>query len=347
MKKDIVVKSLLAILSLVSVVWGAKAHANAKENRKKAKEIYEVSSKKQKKMNRILEKNGASTKKVVEKLGLLKLDIQTNEIAKFIDLYKRIKPINLKEIEKEEFNLTFKEIESMEKMSVSAKGVLEIGVKSLANGTLVGVGIYSGIMLYGANGIALTTMTGLAAQHTATLALLSGNAVVANTILGGMVAVPSILISGLIADSKAEKALTEAIKFQASIDVAYENIGLEVSKLRAIEERCAECENVLKQLRKRLKLQLNDFSKVVVILQKENWINEPARETNNGIKKLYFRIVNSFRRRKREKQIKVVHLTVVMAKTLKAVLDVSILNKEGDLTSESKDIRKKLTIIGV
>lgn len=322
---------ILGGLALAAGLLGAGAHISASDKRKEAKDLYENSNEKQNNFGENLERIVKETKSVSEDLGLLKLNIQKREIAKFLNLYKKLQSLNLKEFSQEsiEFNFTVEQIKSMEKNSMTASEVLHGGASSLASGVLAGAGIYGSVMTLGAasTGTAIASLSGVAATN-ATLAWLGGGSLAAggggmalgSAVLGGLVAGPAILVSGWFADEKAEKALTEAQEFEAKVDIACEKMQTQISELKAIQVRCGEFKSVLNKLSQRLNSQLTKL---------ENVVNE-----------LTFNSTPS------ENQLKTIHLTFLLAKTLKDILDLNILDKQGKLTAESKNVQQKLLVIG-
>lgn len=322
---------ILGGLALAAGVLGAGAHLSAKDTKEKAQRIYEDSNDKQNDVGRLLERETKRTKEVSEDLGLVKLNIQKQEIAKFLNLYKKLQTLNLKEFNQEsiKFNFTVEQIRSMEKISMTASEILGAGVSSLASGALAGAGVYSAVMTLGAasTGTAIAGLSGVAATN-ATLAWLGGGSLavggggmaLGTYVLGGLVAGPAILVSGIFADNKAEKALTEAQEFEAQVDIACEQMETQISTLKAIQVRCGEFKTVFNELRNRLNPQLTKLESVV-------------NELGNGSTPS-------------ENQLQTIHLTFLLAKTLKDVLDLNILDKQGELTSESKDVKQKLIAIG-
>lgn len=325
---------ILGGLALGAAVLGAGAHLSASDKRKEAEETYSRSNGKQKRVGKLLEDEQAQTTKISADLGKLKLNIQKNEIAKFLDLYKKLKVLNIKGFQEEniKFNFTAEQIRTMEKVSMSASEMLGSGVTSVASGVLAGAGIYGSVMSLGvaSTGTAIGTLSGAAATN-ATLAWLGGGSIAAggggmavgSAVLGGLVAGPAILVSGAFADSKAEKALTEAKEFEAKVDVACAKMENQISKLKGVQVRCGEFKTVLNQLCQRLNPQLSKLEVVV----SELTANTNAEPT--------------------DKQMKEIHLSFLMAKTLKDILDLNILDKQGEITSESKNVQQRLISAGI
>jgi hypothetical protein len=324
---------ILGGFALAAGLLGVAGHVSAADTRGKAKSKYDDSNDKQKRVGRSLENELGATRKTSEELGLLKLNIQNNEIAKFLSLYKKLEGLlKVTEISQEliEFKeFTPEEIKSMEKTSMTASEILHGGVSSLASGALAGAGVYGSVMTLGAasTGTAISSLSGVAATN-ATLAWLGGGSLAAGgggmalgtTVLGGLIAGPAILISGIIADGKADEALTKAEEFEAEVDIACEKMKTQISNYQAIQVRCNEFKMVLTELCNRLNPQLTKLENIV------NQLGCGAKAS--------------------EEQMKDIHITLILAKTLKDILNLNILDKQGQLTAESKNVKQMLTASG-
>ncbi len=323
---------ILGGIAIVAGLAGAGAHINAKENREKAKKMYERSDRKQDNSIELLNDENAETTKVQENLGKLRLTIANTTIKKFLNLYKKLDELNINGISFDFVNikLTPEEIQKMENISMTASEVLGAGFSSLATGALAGVGVYGSVMALGAasTGTAIATLSGAAATN-ATLAWLGGGAIAAggggmalgSVVLGGLVAGPAILVSGIFADNKAEEALTAARAFRDEVDVACEERENHIIQLKAIQVRCREIEKILEKICIRLNPYLIELESIVDGLLKNSELSEH--------------------------KLNVIHNSFSLAKFLKDTLEVNIL-QEGthELTDESKkiilDVQKQL-----
>jgi hypothetical protein len=314
-------------VALVGGGLGLGAMASAKEKSDEAKEIYSKKNKKQKAAGKKLEKQQDATRKKSEELGLLKLNLQNNELAKFVELYEKLAALNIKGFKNIalKFDFTPDEIKSMKRVSMNASEVLSTGVQSLAGGALAGAGVYGSVMALGAasTGTAITSLSGVAATN-ATMAWLGGGSLAAGGAgmaggafaIGGFVAGPAILIAGAIADSKAEKALTEAKRFGAKVDVACEKMKTEGVLVAAVEVRCNEFITVLSELKKRLSPRLLEFEAILSGLKPKQSLSDD--------------------------QHKVIHATFLVAKTIKDVMNTSIVESDGKLNPEGNEIEQSL-----
>lgn len=312
---------ILGGIAIVAGLAGAGAHINASEKRDKAKKLYKDSDEKQKKYLKLLDYENERTIKIEENLGKLKLDIASTTIKRFIDVYKKLQHLNIKKISSKTFDikLTAEEFQRIEAISMTASEMLGAGVSSLAAGALAGYGAYGGAMALGtaSTGAQIASLAGAAATR-ATLAWLGGGAISAGgggmalgqVVLGGLVTGPAILVSGIFADNKAEKALTEAQNFCAEVDTTCEKWISGTHQLQAIQVRCREFETILKEFSNRLNNHLNTLDYISEILKQDE---EPS-----------------------EYQMNVIHMCLSLAKNIKDILEINILEKDAiTLTNES------------
>jgi len=313
------------LVALAGTGLGAGAMLSAKEKSDEAKEIYKNKNELQQATGDKLEQQQEKTKKSSESLGLLKLNLQKNEIAEFLIIYERLAKLNIKGFNDSaiKFDFTPEEIKSMQRVVMNASEVLGAGVQSLTGGALAGAGVYSSVMALGtaSTTTAISSLSGVAATN-ATMAWLGGGSLATGGMgmaggamaLGGFVAGPAILIMGAIADSKAEKALTEAHEFAADVDIACEKMKSQAVLLGSIAVRCNEFSTVLTELKQRL---IPKLAECKVIL--DNY--------NNNLS---------------ESQEKVFHTTFLLAKTLKDVMNISVVKDDGKLNPKGINIGNAL-----
>lgn len=127
---------------------------------------------------------------------------------------------------------------------------------------------------------------------------------------GGFIAVPAFIWSAISASNKADEALTEAEKYAAQVDIRCEEMKNDKLLLQAVSVRCIEFESVIGELRKRLKVSLDALDKTL--------------ESYNGSE------LN-------ESSIQNVHKSFSLAKSLKDVVSINILDSNGELTCESEE----------
>lgn len=205
----------------------------------------------------------------------------------------------------------------MQQASFKAADLASGGLGGVAAGSLMAAGTYGavGSAAFGAaasTGTAIAGLSGAAATN-ATLAWLGGGSLAAGgfgmaggmMVLGGLVAGPALAVGGIFMASKAKEALYEAEEYYDKARAFKEQAKNICSNLSAIDERAKQIDFVLKKLDVYFKQSVAGLSAV----------------TSNGLNwKTYTN---------EEKQI--VGASAQIAKTIKIILDTSLLNEKGNL----------------
>ena len=184
-------------------------------------------------------------------LGELRLKIQSNQMRQFVNVVKYINNVEYKDLKLEAFstNTSLPSVQTIEVSSYQASDLLKDGIQAVSAGALAGVGALGIATTYGvaSTGTAIGTLSGAAATN-ATLAWLGGGSLAAGglgiaggtVVLGGIVAVPLLLVFAAGATSKSEKALTEAHSQAAEFDVATGEAELMTTKVACVIARTKE-----------------------------------------------------------------------------------------------------------
>jgi len=217
---------------------GVKKGFDAKTDFAKAKRIGVKAEEKMKQAKYEIEEHRAELNNELENFAKFKLEIFTTDIKKLVETIKQCKKSAKSKIYIEDTEITAEEFKDLE-LSVENAMDLQIGVSTIAAGGLTGLGIYGsvGLLASASTGTAIATLSGAAATN-ATMAWLGGGALSAGGFgmaggaiaLGGIIAGPAIAVGGFLMAGKAEKAVTEAQKYSAKVDVA---VG-EIEKSRII-----------------------------------------------------------------------------------------------------------------
>lgn len=147
-----------------------------------------------------------------------------------------------------------------------------VGAVGAGAGTTAAVTGSVGALASASTGAAISGLSGAAAQS-ATLAWLGGGSLASGgggVALGGMalnfVTVgPALLVGGLVFKGKGKKALTEAEKKVATVDVAIAEADFLAARLDAIDTRVAELSGVLSDLTARATVAIDE-------LESENFV---------------------------------------------------------------------------
>lgn len=272
---------------------------------------------------RWIEKARSSTDSAIKELGKTKIAIMSGSMKNFVDSFSRIKNVDLSDVPGAEtlrgFNPNSQEFLNMKNASFKASELATGGLGAISAGALTAAGAYGAVGAFAAasTGTAISALSGAAATN-ATLAWLGGGAIAAGgggiaagtAMMCGLVAAPALLIGGMFLGDKAETALNDARsnlaqakKFDAECDSMY-------AVLTAIKERGDQIRDVLDRLNEKFRPAIGDMRSVI---------------DRNGTDWRWFD-QNSKKR---------VMLAANIAKTLKIVLDTTLLTKEGTVTAES------------
>jgi hypothetical protein len=290
---------ILAGLAVAAGAYGAKKGYDAHEKNSKAKRIINRAEDLYNKTKDEIEEKQLQTNNRLIELGELKVNIFTNEIKTFIELISKCKQASSSFEDK-----SYISEEELKNLNIAVNTSLKISA-GVASGTVAGVlsgmGAYGtvGMLASASTGTAISTLSGAAATN-ATLAWLGGGSLATGglgiaggtMILGGLVAGPLLAVGGMFLDSRAEENLTQAYEVRREADKAVESMHLISTGLDGIVARVSEIEGVLYKTMER-------FNNVKDTL--------PASYC-------------------KEKDFKVL---LMLGKTLKNLLDIPVLNEEG------------------
>lgn len=254
----------------------------------------------------------------LEQLGRLKADIASAELARFVELFGRLREVDLSD-----FNATISvedenylsDIADLSNIAVSLLGSAAAGV---------GGGVFAGFAAYGAVGAFATASTGTAigtlsgaAASSATLAWLGGGAIAAGgggmavgtVVLGAVVGGPALLLGGVLFDRRALKDLAKVQKYDAEVRAACATRSGLITTFEAVRIETSTICEALTAARKPFGLALDRL--------------EHAIETE-GANYRYFT----------EDTRKVVHLAFLFAQTVKALINVPALSENGAMLDD-------------
>lgn len=261
-----------------------------------------------------------------EDYGTLKLEILSTTIYSFVENFEKIKNIELSENNIHEdmknINMMKVEFQEMKQASINVKEMTAAGITALGSGAIAGAAVYGGvgILATASTGTAIGTLSGAAATN-ATLAWLGGGSLAAGgggmaagaVVLGGIVAAPVLMIGYAIFQSKSKTNLADAktnrlkaIKYASEIYVA-------VKKMEAIIMRVQQMHFTLTQLDKYFKISVTTMSSII-----DKYGNDFSTYSEDEQKEIY--------------------MAVIFAQTTKALLDVNLLDKDGALNHETKEV---------
>ena len=306
----------LAGLGLFAAKKGYDAYSDNEEAdslNQEAKDIFE-------KGQRSLKTARTRCTKELEALGQQKFEIWDRQLGRFVSLMEQMRNIELlgaSEIDRLGANAFSKaELARMKELSSLAAEVVGGGTAAIGTGALVGMASYGGatMLATASTGTAITSLSGVAATN-ATLAWFGGGSLAAGgmgmagglAVLGGIVAAPVLAVGGLVLAAKARENLAAARSNHAQAEKAVGKMRAAASVVNGIRKVAGQFRDVLARLDTRTTQVLDDFEMVL---------------KHHGAD--YSKLAEADRRK--------VHLAVVFAKGLKAVLEAPLLTKSGALT---------------
>lgn len=256
----------------------------------------------------------------MQRLGAAELAAYDGPIREFVALFARIKNVELSDIKLEiapEFARSFEvDVRDIDFSAVD-------GLKTLAAGGAAGAA--AGFTAFAAVGTFATASTGAAigglsgaAATNATLAWLGGGAIASGgggmaagmVVLGGIVAVPVLAIGGLVIHHKGRQALTLAKEDAIKADVMVQEIETARTVAHGIRLRTAQITSLVEQL--------------AALCRFRNEVLRHLVDRNND-----YAAYDDHDRR-------AVMVAASVAKTLRTVMDVPVINDDGTLTAASR-----------
>lgn len=263
----------------------------------------------------------------LEALGNEKLFVLNGNIADFLDIFTKIKNVVLTDslglTELNKLTIDKKEFKELDEMRHFALSVADGAAAGAAGGAIAAFGAYSAAAAFAtaSTGTAISSLSGVAASN-ATLAFFGGGSLAAGgmgvaggtAILGGLVAGPALMIMGIIVGAKAGKNLEKA---EASVFCEQMDAGSALCI--AIRRRTDLFYSLLALLDARFIPLIQQMKKIVDL---------------EGYDYSQYSLDSK----------KAIAAAASLAVSIKAVLDTPILNDDGNLTDESKNLREKIGI---
>lgn len=337
---------LLAGAAAVAGVAGLAKGGEAISNNNKAKELITDAERMYENAKEVLECQRQQTSTDLDNLGKTKLYSYSNDIGKFVGLFKQFKKVelqgnvNVNEKLKLQISNTG-DLKNMELASLNATEVVKAGVSSLGAGALAGIASYGGAMMFASasTGTAIATLSGAAATN-ATLAWFGGGSLAAGglgmaggtAVLGGIVAGPVLAVAGFIMAAKSEENLAAAQKTYSEAKLAAEQMDTMTEFMEKVSNLSNNYDSFIVQFSDRYQLFLNELEKMrnrAYGKQKRFFVNR--LKSFFGIK---FKI--DYTKLSLEEQ-KILQTSWLMTQVLYAVLSAPLLTQQGDLDNKAYD----------
>lgn len=270
-----------------------------------------------------LEKLKENLNKLLEFYGEKKLTVINTHLRTFIDVFRQIKNVEFASGERIDDLSKVAIIEGELKdisSTVSIVGdTISGGIAGLGGGALAAFGAYNGTMLLASagTGTAISTLSGAAATN-ATLAWLGGGTLASGglgvaggtMVLGVMAAGPALLIFGSILGAKAKKNLYDAMSNLEHAKKINAEFSVITEKLRQMFESVNLCYHVFDKFSGKMR---RANKELITLIEKSG--SDYSKYTDDE-KKILFK-------------------TVKYAQVLKMIIDLPLLNEDGELIEQS------------
>jgi len=315
---------IVPILVAASGAFGVGKGVQALVRNKKAKDLNISAKELVEQMEQQLDHSRELCNETLASLGQEKVDSLRYEITDFVNIYSKIKNVDLNE-EAGIDSLRLGEFSNvlLNEMRVSCSlfdaSTLGLGTGA-AGGALTAFGAYSGTMMFASagTGTAISTLSGVAASN-ATLAWLGNGTLAAGgygvaggtIVLGVLTTGPALLIFGSFLNAKAGKNLDKAKSNQEQAQTYADEVSLILTALNGIYDLALLAKDTLAVARKQLANATERLNSIV------NVCGEDYREFNQNARNVVF------------KAVKIAQLT-------KVLIDTPILDQDGNLLSDSE-----------
>lgn len=316
----IVLGGLAVAAAVTGVAKGAKGimdNNEAKELNEFAKAIVEQSE-----FN--LEQAKKHSQASLELLGTAKVTILNMSVKKLLEVFGQIKNVdfehdgNLGNLSLTEFDVADFRMLRQEVSFIASSGLGVTG--GVTSGALAAFGAYNGVMALGtaSTGTAISTLSGAAATN-ATLAWLGGGSLAAGgygiaggtMVLGAVVAGPAMLIAGWYIGAKASKDLDDAKSNIAQAKAFKADVDNTITAVDGITKLAIQLKDLFHQVRTEAKKTLNDLEQVIA---------------KQGVDYSQY---NEYSKLCVMKNVKIMQL-------IKAMLDIAILDEEGNVLGDAE-----------
>ncbi|OQY39444.1 MAG: hypothetical protein B6229_03740 [Spirochaetaceae bacterium 4572_7] len=257
--------------------------------------------------------------KILESYGEKKLTVIDSHLRKFIDTFGQIKNVefasgeNIDDLSK--VSMTKEELKEISDTVSIVKETVSGGIAGLGGGALAAFGAYNGTLLLASagTGTAIGTLSGVAATN-ATLAWLGGGTLASGglgiaggtMVLGVLAAGPALLIFGSILGANAKKSLYDAQSNLEEAKTIEAELSVVTEKLNQIHEAVNICLKVLDKFSGKMR---RANKKLVTLISESGFDYSQYSEDDK----------------------KSVFASVKIAQVLKMIIDLPLLNEDGEL----------------
>lgn len=197
--------------------------------------------------------------RLAQNYGQYQIQVKTGTLKRWVVLMQKIRQkVAVREMQQlVGTEVVIQEIKRDFGIDIKASNLLAGGASAAGAAFAASQGTIGLVGLFGAasTGTAISGLSGAAAWN-ATLAALGGGSLAAGgggmalgaAVLGGITVAPALLIGGFVLAGQGEKALTEAKKFTAQVNVEIDKLQALVDYFEQVKGRINELKNLLKNL---------------------------------------------------------------------------------------------------
>jgi hypothetical protein len=349
---------ILGAIALGTAAVGAMKGTEGISYLNEAKEIGEHAQSRHREAVKKLEICYKKTNRLAEAYGQLQIDVKMKSIGRFISFLRRIDQTasqndlkylaGIKDISVQRLQAYKSVVKEAELIS---KGI----VSAAATGAAAGYGAVGLVGLFGtaSTGAAISGLAGAAATN-ATLAWFGGGALAAggggmalgSVVLGGIAIGPALAVGGFMLAAKGEEALTEARKYEATVNTEILRIKTAGEFLQKVDQQIIESKELVKNLNSRALKNLSEL---------ESWLTLQERKMTR-LQKIISQLIKAMPTFlgwiKKEnslfgddEKVRLIQQTALLIKALAEIIQAPILNKDGDLNSTAVTIQAKYSSI--
>lgn len=316
---------ILGGLAIAAAGYGVKRGLDAKDKMDRTENIQIEIRDLIAHCNNLMKISKENATNAIQNLGKSKISVMSTSMNEFVDIYRNMKNVNFKDIGIDELKNFKPENKEIAELHVASVGAVDLTVSSagaIAGSTLLAAGTYGAVMHGGfalaSTGTAIGTLHGVAATN-ATLAWLGGGSLATGgfgmaggmAVLGGIVAGPALALGGVFLDSKAEDKLYEALHQKDKAIKFQKEIQQSVLILNGIADRANQITQLVNNLNAVFNTQITKLKTVVEFFGYDYAAYQ-------------------------EKAKHIVAINAMLAKTIKIILDIPLLNENGLLEEKTE-----------
>lgn len=307
---------LLFLAAAATTAFGAVGHSVAKETNEEAQKIAEKAQKQYEYEKGSLGLAQSGAERELNNLGMQKKYVMDTSIQRFLNTYNKIKHIELSK----SFGLN-----EISRYALSAAGVKELQSASMAYRSIFAERAAAGAIAFALGG-SLVSYTGAAVASMAlgpglTGGLAGASALLTRISLSPLAALtgPLTVVTALSASFKADENLEKAKAMRAEAEAEIEKMKVTETLLKGIEQKARMFDGLLTELNE-------IFSSCLNVLEKT--VKKRLDYTQQRVD------VRSLTAQESE----LIAVTRSLAGAVKAVIDVPILNENGNLSRDADQI---------